>query len=236
MRITTLEVLERLESFYGPQEPYWPTDPYHFLIWWNCGYPQSDRACAKGWESLRKNIGVEPDAILAASIAELARAVAPGGMVPEKRAQRLQEIAARVRDECGGDLRGRISGSPDEARKFLKKFPTIADPGADRILLFGGISPIAAVPSNCPYVLVRIQRGREHENYGATYREAQALLESEVGRSFSARQRAYVLLKKHGQETCKTAKPRCEQCPVNSHCALFAGSSRGRATLGGVSP
>ena len=46
----------KLESFYGQQEPCWPTDPYLFLVWWQCGYPASDTACAKGWESLNLEI------------------------------------------------------------------------------------------------------------------------------------------------------------------------------------
>ena len=56
----TSKILDRLESFYGKQEPIWPTDPYLFLVWWYCGYPASDAACSKGWESLNREIGVEP--------------------------------------------------------------------------------------------------------------------------------------------------------------------------------
>ncbi len=41
------EILDALESFYGAQEPHWPTDPYEFLVWWHCGYPASDAACAR---------------------------------------------------------------------------------------------------------------------------------------------------------------------------------------------
>ena len=88
-------------------------------------------------------------------------------MVPELRAVRLKEIADRVQDQFGGDLRSGLVGSLKDVRKSLKKFPGIADPGADRALLFGGIAPVAAVPSNCPQVLVRIQRGQERENYAA---------------------------------------------------------------------
>ena len=83
------------------------------------------------------------------------------------------EIAARIQDEYGGDLRAGLAEPLSKVRQALKRFPNIADPGADRILLFGGIAPVPAVPSNCPHVLVRIQRGQERENYGVTYREAQ---------------------------------------------------------------
>jgi endonuclease-3 len=206
----------------------WPTDPYLFLVWWYCGYPASDAACAKGWAALNREIGVEPRQILAASPADLAKALKPGGMVPELRSLRLKEVAARVQDEFGGDLRAALVGPMPQVRKILKSFHSIADPGADRILLFAGIAPVAAVPSNCPHVLVRIQKGRERENYGVTYREAQQAVESETPAKFDARVGAYLLLKRHGQELCKSAKPKCDQCPVSASCAYFAGKHRGR--------
>jgi endonuclease III len=148
------EILDQLESHYGSQEPSWPTDPYQFLVWWHCGYPASDAACAKGWQSLTQQIGTDAQKLLAASPAKLAAALCPGGMVPELRAMRLKEIAARVKDQFAGDLRTALIGPIAQVRKTLKSFPNIADPGADRILLFGGITPVAAVPSNCPHVLV----------------------------------------------------------------------------------
>lgn len=220
------ELLTKLEGFYGKQEPSWPTDPYLFIVWWLCGYPASDASCAKGWRALNQEVGVEPQRILAASPVALATALRPGGMVPELRAMRLKEIAARVKDEFWGDLRSALTGPIAEARKILKTFPNIADPGADRILLFAGIAPVAAIPSNCPHVLVRIQHGQERESYGVTYREARDAIEAEVRNTFDARTRAYLLLKRHGQETCKR-KPKCEQCPVSSLCAYFSGKRRG---------
>jgi len=216
------EILAELESFYGRQEACFPTDPYEFLVWWHCGYPASDAACAKGWDSLRRSVGVRPQQLLAASAARLARALKPGGMVPELRAMRLLKIAARVEDEYGGDLCGALAGPVSAARRTLKKFPSIADPGADRILLFAGLAPVAAVPSNCPQVLVRIVRGRESDQYAANYREAQEVLARETPANGEARARAYLLLKQHGQELCKRTRPKCGQCPVSSACAYLS--------------
>ena len=82
-----------------------PTEPYAFLVWWHCGYPASDAACARGWAELRRTVGTAPEQILKASQAKLAAALKAGGMVPELRAQRLQQIASRVQEEFGGDLR-----------------------------------------------------------------------------------------------------------------------------------
>jgi endonuclease III len=224
--LTTADLLDMLEDFYGKQEPSWPVDPYEFIVWWQCGYPASDAACAKGWDELRRAIGIEPHKLLAATPQKIASALKAGGMVPELRALRLKEIAQRVKDELGGDLRAALVGPLPKARKLLKRFPSIADPGADRILLFAGIKPVAAVPSNCPQVLVRILAGQQHESYNATYREAQLAIAAQVPETLDARSRAYLLLKRHGQEICKRTKPKCEECPVNSNCAFFALAGR----------
>lgn len=213
------KILEALEEFYGEQEAAWPTDPYLYLVWLHCGYPASDERCSRGWQILRNVVGVKPDQILAASLAKLTKALTPGGMVPEVRAKRLKEVAARVIEECGSDLRVGLQNAPSAARKLLKKFPGIADPGADRILLFAGVAPIAAVPSNCPHVMIRIMRGPEPKDYGVTYREAQKELQA-LPENFAARSRAFLLLKRHGQELCKRTKPRCGQCPIRESCAF----------------
>jgi endonuclease-3 len=91
----------------------------------------------------------------------------------------------------------------------------IGEPGADKILLFSGMAPIAAVPSACTGVPQRIFFGHEDKNYGKGYRAAQEAIAAEIPENFEARQRAYLLLKKHGQEICKRTKPKCEVCPVS---------------------
>lgn len=226
---TVNDILSCLESHHGVQECSWPADPYLFLIWWHCGYPASDEGCARGWKSLNSHVGVGIEELLHSPVPALAEALRPGGMVPELRAMRLKEIASRVKDRFAGDLLSALHGSLAEVRKTLKSFPNIADPGADRILLFAGLAPIAAVPSNCPHVLVRILHGRERESYAVTYREAQEALTAGVSETFDARRRAYLLLKHHGQELCKRNKPMCNVCPVSGSCAYFAGHHRGRS-------
>lgn len=222
-RLTLSEILDRLERFYGPQEPSFPVDPYEFLVWWYCGYPASDAACTKGWKSLTRDVGIDPNKLLNVKPAHLVTAIKPGGMVPELRAQRLKELAFRVENEFGGDLLAALAGPVSKARKLLKSFHGIADPGADRILLFAGISPVAAVPSNCAGVLLRILKNDAGKNYSATYREEQRVIANELPETFDARTRTYLLLKHHGQQLCRRTNPKCTDCPLQLHCA-YAGS------------
>lgn len=210
---STPEILRQVESLYGNQEPCWPTDPYDFLVWWHCGYPASDTSCAKGWEKLNSEVGVEPRQLLTAGAARLAQVLKAGGMVPELRAMRLMEIAARIQDGYGGDLRAGLAGPLSKVRQALKRFPNIADPGADRILLFGGIAPVPAVPSNACMCWCAYSAARSARNYGVTYREAQEAIEAEIPKNLDARTRAYLLVKRHGQTVCKRSNPECEHCP-----------------------
>lgn len=217
------EILDALEAFHGPQQPTWPADPYLFLVWWHCGYPASDVACAKGWASLHAGIGVDPKDILASPASKLTAVLKPGGMFPEVRAQRLKQVAERVQTKFAGDLTRTLRSMPlSKARAELKKFPNVADPGADRILLFGGLTPIAAVPSNTAQVIVRIRRGQERQNYSRNYREGQEIIDAESSESFAARSRAYLLIKKHGEQICKRTNPKCDVCPVAASCTFFS--------------
>jgi endonuclease III len=168
---------------------------------------------------------VATEKILGATLAELGDALAPGGMVPELRAFRMKTIATKVRDEFGNDLSAALRRSPGQARKVLKSFSNIGNAGADRIVLFARLAPVAAIPSNCPHVLVRILFGKERPNYGVTYGSAQDIVAADVPEKFGERARAYLLLKRHGQEICKT-KPRCETCPMSADCAYFADQRR----------
>lgn len=223
LRITDL--LDSLESHYGALDPQAPTDPYEFLVWWHCGYPASEERCAKGWASLTREVGIAPKKLTAASTAKLGGALKAGGMVPDLRAARLKEIAAQVQRDYGGDLRSALSSlTAPQARKALKAFPGIGNPGADRILLFCRFSPVAAVPSACPHVLVRVLHGPEGPKYVAIYAAAQRILNT-LPATFDQRIRGYLLVARHGHELCKRSNPLCDRCPVRPRCA-FANQSK----------
>jgi endonuclease III len=137
-----------------------------------------------------------------------------GGIFPEQRAARLKEIAALVKHTFAGDLRTVLKRPLPEARKALKQFPTIGDPGADKILLFTKTAPVATIPSNCVYVLPRLGFGEEKKNYAASYRSVQEEARAQLPEKAGALLRAYLLIKQHGQELCKRSRPRCEQTAV----------------------
>jgi endonuclease III len=226
------QVLDALEELYGPQRLAGPTDPYEMILFVNCGYPATDASCAKGFDALKREVGLKPNEILAASKPKLTKLMRLGGIVPELRAERLKEIASSVNDEFGGNLKAILKKSLQEekrqpgkgiraAKKVLQQFPVIGEPSAEKILLFSKLSPVAAVPSAALDVPIRLWFGEPGKNYAADYAKARNLLNGGLGENLEARQRAYLLLKKHGQEICKRSKPKCERCPLTAHCIYF---------------
>jgi endonuclease III len=226
------EILEALEKMYGPQHAAGPTDPYEMIVYLNCGYPASDAACSKGFDSLKREVGLTPKEILVAPKAKLVKLLRLGGIVPELRADRLKEIARKVKAEFGGDLKAMLKISMREekqqtdkdirgAKKILQQFPVIGEPSAEKILLFSKLAPVAAVPSANVEVTARLWSGKAGKNYGADYRTAREILNSGLTQTFEERQRAYLLLKKHGQQTCKRSHPKCEICPLTGQCVYI---------------
>ncbi len=224
--------MDLLEKLYGPQKAVGPADPYEMILYLNSGYPATDASCSKGFDALKREVDLKPEEILAAPNARIAKLLRLGGIVPEQRAARLHEIARKVKSEFGGDLKAELKKWVQEekhqtgkgihgAKKILREFPVIGEPSADKILLFSNLAPVAAVPSAFVEVPARLWFGKAGKNYAADYRAARDILSTGLPETYAARQRAYLLLKKHGQQTCKRANPRCEVCPLIGHCAYI---------------
>jgi len=111
-----------------------------------------------------------------------------------------------------------IRGPLSAAKKALRSFPGIGEPGADKILLFTGRQALLAPESNGLRVLVRLGLLREETSYSKTYaasRRAAEGLRAEPG----VMQEAHLLLFEHGRTLCKRTAPRCEPCPLARGCA-----------------
>jgi endonuclease III len=213
-------ILQALRSYYGRPEPPAVTDPFAQILFENVSYLASDARRTEAFRLLRELTGLKPERILAVSRAALHQ-IGRKGIMPGNSVEKLREIAAIALDEFGDDLSGVFRRPPKEAIKALKKFPSIGDPGAEKILLFSGTLPVLALDSNGLRVLLRLGFGKEDRSYAKSYRSAQAAAEVQLPKDCGALIEAYQLLRRHGQELCKTKHPRCEICPVSAKCVYF---------------
>ncbi|HXD34480.1 MAG TPA: hypothetical protein VN643_25395 [Pyrinomonadaceae bacterium] len=211
------QIINKLRSKYGPA-PTRTSDPLELILWENIGYLVDDEKRALAFERLRKEVGLRPENILSASPEKLVDICRIGGIHPELRAQRLKEIAHIVLNDFDGDVGNALKLPLPKAIKALKKFPSIGDPGAEKILLFTKTYPVLALESNGLRVLLRLGFGQEQKNYSASYRSVREALAEQTGSDCDFLVKAHELLRQHGREICKTNHPKCNLCPLNKTC------------------
>jgi endonuclease-3 len=214
-----LDALERLHG--KPAKPL-PKHPLDWILWENVAYLVDDEARASAYRALEKEAGLAAEDLAKAKAATLLEVARIGGMHPERRVDKLREIGELAIEAGGGRLEQVLELETKEARKILKRFPGIGDPGADKILLFCGASAEMALESNGLRVAVRLGYGEEAKSYATTYRSAIAALEPQLERESARRVRAYELLRTHGQALCKRSVPDCDACLLTRACRYFA--------------
>ena len=216
--LTLEEVTRILRASYGKPPAPVTKDPFEMVLWENVAYLVGDDRRAEAFSLLKRQIGTRPEAILAATDADLMTVARAGGMLAEQRAERLRRIAEIAVARFGGDLASVLEEAPAVAIKKLMTFPGIGRPGAEKILLFSGAHPILALESNGLRVLLRLGIGSAGKSYAAGYRSAQEAAMAGAGTGRPSLIAAHQLLRRHGQETCKTSTPMCGRCPLAVSC------------------
>ncbi len=215
--ITLSKLVDNLQHHYGAPAPPPSTEPLELVIWENIAYLASDKRRAEAFATLKQTIGTRPEQILGAQHSALA-AIGKAGILPDVSAEKLLSIAKIAFEEFDSDLRSVLKKPLPQAKKALKRFPGIGDPGAEKILLFTRSHPVMGLDSNGLRVLCRVGFAEEQKNYSATYRLAQDAIRRQLPRDYDSLIRAHQLLRQHGQELCKRSKPRCTECPVRNGC------------------
>lgn len=209
-------VVETLEKHYGkPAKP--PVkSPFEQVLWDVACYLVPDETRARVLARLRRELGTKPDDLLSAKRDALVAALADGGMKPAARAQRVRE-AATIAKEIGNLTSAAKKPLPEATRTFAL-FPGIGVPGAEKILLFAGSHAVPALESNGLRVLERLGYARPGGSYARTYRNVREAIEAQPREDATFWTKAHLLLRRHGQETCRRLAPRCDDCPLRPVC------------------
>ena len=214
------KLVAALEGLYGRPRPLPASGALELILWENIAYLADDVRRTQAWMQLQERIGTKPEKILAAPRRVL-EDIAGAGILASDRAGKLREVAAIALSEFGGALDAALDASPEKASRQLRKFPSIGQPGAEKILLFTRRQRVLALDSNGLRVLLRLGYGKEQKNYAASYRSAQEASRPEWKDDFDWLIGAHQLLRRHGQELCKAKHPRCEACPLRQDCAYY---------------
>jgi endonuclease III len=208
------EVISALERRYGrPQKPM-ARSAFESIVFDNACYLVDDARREAVFADLKERIGTTPADILTANRKLLLEVLAPGGMRPPLRAEKLTtaaEIATEVRLD-------QVMKRPfAEARKELERFPGVALPGAQKLaMVYGGLR-VLALESNGLRVLQRLGFGTPEKDYAKAYRSTQHAIEPEL-HELKDLPAAHALLRTHGQALCKATRPMCGECPLANGC------------------
>ena len=192
-------LLDQLEEASGPPDPVPSADGWELVLAENVAYLVDDQRRWQALADLRRVVGLDPEQILAAPGAVLRGIVA--GARPAERVERLRRCAELA-----------IAGAPWRA------YPGIGQPGQDRIELFAGSRAVLALDANGLRVLTRLGYAVPVRSYASGYRQAQATAGSQLPAEVPPRQRAYQLLRRHGQTVCRRKNPACASCAIAGDC------------------
>ena len=186
-------------------------------MWENVAYLADDTRRRAAFEQLRLEVGLTPQAILDAPPRALRR-VTSHGILPDRFAAKLRDAARLATAAFGGDLRAALRRPPDQAKRALRRFPGIGEPGAEKILLFSGRQPLLAPDSNALRVLQRLGLVPKFKGYAAQYAAARELARRQLGEGIKTVQAAHQLLRLHGRTLCTRSAPACDRCPLAPEC------------------
>jgi endonuclease-3 len=214
------KLIARLKRHHG--EPHVPParGPFELVIWENACYLLPDERRAAVFEGLRAQVGLNAEAIWKAPQETLLPLAMMGGMRPETRVFRWREIARITLTQFGGNHDSILSEPYATAKKALKQFPNVGDPGAEKILLFCGIQAGLPLDWNGSRVLLRVGYGRAQKSYGAQYRSVQEALTGQLPRDAAALASAHLLLREHGKTVCRDKAPLCHECRAADLCTF----------------
>ena len=133
------QIIAALKRHHGAATMPAAKGPFELVMWENACYLLPDDRRAAVFEGLRKQIGLNAKAILKAEADVLLALATMGGMRPKVRVFRWQEIARITLAQFDGDLDQILKLPYAQAKKALKQFPNIGDPGAEKILITAGM-------------------------------------------------------------------------------------------------
>ena len=200
---------ERLYSAFGPQH-WWPGEsPFEIMVGAVLVQNTAWRNVERAIRNLHDACVIQPHALYALPVEELAELIRPAGYFQVK-ARRLSNLLKLVVEEYDGKLEEMFAVDPTVLREQLLAVHGIGPETADAIMLYAGGLPTFVVDTYTHRVLAR----HGWVGYDASYHEIKELCESSLPTDAALYNEYHALLVRVGKEYCRRAAPKCEACPL----------------------
>jgi endonuclease-3 len=208
--------IETLIRLYGVKRPKARREAFEVLVQTILSQNTNDLNSGRAFDSLKKKVGISPEALRSADTKVIADAIRVGGLHNSK-AARIKEVAEGVITLHPGGL-GFLSSLDEEGvRKALSGFKGVGPKTVDIVLDFALGRDVMPVDTHVNRVSKRMGYVSPH----ASYEEVRSALEAVVPPGL--RLQGHISLILHGRRVCKAQRPLCASCPVRSTCRYFVG-------------
>jgi endonuclease-3 related protein len=201
-----------LFTAFGPQH-WWPgRTPFEIIVGAILTQNTSWTNVEQAIRNLRRARLLTPAAIERAAPQQIEALIRPSGYFRQK-ARKLKAFCSFLRFEYGGSLKKMFAEPTLPLRAKLLGVFGIGPETADSILLYAGGHPVFVVDTYTKRLLVRHGWIRED----AKYDDVRWLFESQFPGDAARFNEFHALIVKTGKHFCRTAQPRCDECPLGRY-------------------
>ena len=209
---TVREIYQRLKRRFGPLDPPRRLDPLEELIVTVLSQNTSDVNRDRAYAALRRRYPTW-EALAAADEPELADAIRPGGLGQTK-APRILAILAEIRQREGGslDLSWMRTAPSTRIRRYLTSLPGVGPKTAACVLAFSLGRAVLPVDTHVHRVARRLGFIDDRTTAAAAHEVMEGVVSARL------RVRMHVGMIRLGREICRSGRPLCSTCPLQSLC------------------
>src|SRR2546430_15202435 len=142
------EIIRKLRARSGPPRRRPASGPFELIVWENVAYLVDDERRAQVFRALKQRVGSTPQAVLRAPKKLVLELIGPGGMNAAQRLNKLRAASETMIDIGLARMRALLRENAVEAKKLLKRFPGIGEPGPGKSPLFCKSHPSRAPHPN----------------------------------------------------------------------------------------
>jgi endonuclease-3 related protein len=204
------QAYERLLEAYGPQS-WWPgQSPFEIVVGAVLTQNTAWKNVEQAIENLRDNGLLEPQALFALALDELAEVIRPSGYYRVK-ARRLMNLVRVIVERHDGSLDAMLAQPQDQLREELLCINGVGPETADSILLYAAERPSFVVDAYTARVLKRHGWIEPEADYYAIKEHFEQALPSDA----ALYNEYHALIVRVGKNHCRKS-PRCEGCPLET--------------------
>ncbi|MCL1977952.1 MAG: endonuclease III [Candidatus Bathyarchaeota archaeon] len=187
------------------------SDPFETLIITIISQNTADKNTDVAFTRLKQCFQITPKTLAEADPAQIEECIKPAGLYKGKTCA-IQTASRTIQEKYGGSLDAILTLQLEEARKTLTEMPGIGPKTADVVLLFSAQKPTIPVDTHVNRVSKRLGIAPKTGDYETVRLSLQKLF---AETDYLA---VHQLLIGHGRQFCKSQKPVCSNCPINSYC------------------